>query len=182
MRPQPTDVYSASPKGDQPNDLRPSQFTPTQWDTAKDKAAFAKQFVRFVQSDFAAKHFTDRFYRRLSNTFGHIANYNRAGFWETFFTTTADMVRFLEQTLQHRVMAIRPGRIATWRGHCRHGFGRTGHWNGIGNGWPKRPKLPSGPSWPGCKRSMQADVYSVQDSFGSKPCRPTRSNNTNCTQ
>lgn len=81
--------------------IAPSQFTPTQWDTAQDKAAFAKQFVRFVQSDFAAKHFTDRFYRRLSNTFGHIAHYNRGGFWDTFFTTTADKVRFLEQTLQH---------------------------------------------------------------------------------
>ncbi|MGA2620187.1 MAG: hypothetical protein ABSF26_21420 [Thermoguttaceae bacterium] len=78
-----------------------SQFTPTQWDTAQDKAAFAKQFVRFVQSDFAAKHFTDKFYRRLSNTFGNIAHYNRAGFWDEFFTTTADKVRFLEQTLQN---------------------------------------------------------------------------------
>ena len=31
----------------------------------------------------------------------HIAHYNRAGFWDEFFTTTADKVRFLEQTLQH---------------------------------------------------------------------------------
>lgn len=77
------------------------QFTPTQWDTAQDKATFAKRFVRFIQSDFAAKHFSDKFYRRLSNTFGHIAHYNRGGFWDTFFTTTADKVRFLEQTLQH---------------------------------------------------------------------------------
>jgi hypothetical protein len=81
--------------------FNPSQFTPTQWDTAKDKAAFAKQFVRLVQSDFAAQHFTDKFYRRLSNTFANIAHYNRAGFWETFFTTTADKLRFLEQTLSH---------------------------------------------------------------------------------
>ena len=81
--------------------FQPSQFTPTQWDTAQDKVRFAQQFVRFVQSDFAAKQFTDRFYRRLSNTFAHIAHYNRAGFWDEFFTTTADKVRFLEQTLQH---------------------------------------------------------------------------------
>ena len=73
-----------------------SQFTPTKWETAKDKAAFANRFVRFVQSDFAAKHFTEKFYRRLSNTFGLIAHYNRGGFWETFFTSTADKVRFLE--------------------------------------------------------------------------------------
>ena len=78
-----------------------SQFTPTQWDTAQDKAAFAKQFVRFVQSDFAAKHFTKKFYQRLSMTFGNIAHFNRAGFWDEFFTSTADKVRFLEQTLQH---------------------------------------------------------------------------------
>jgi len=78
----------------------PSQFTPTKWETAKDKAAFANRFVRFVQSDVSAKHFTEKSYRRLSNTFGHIAHYNRGGFFETFFTTTADKVRFLEMTLR----------------------------------------------------------------------------------
>ena len=77
------------------------QFTPTKWETAKDKAAFANRFVRFVQSDFAAKHFTDKFYRRLSNCFGNIAHYNRSGFWSEFFTTTADKVRFLEMTFQY---------------------------------------------------------------------------------
>jgi hypothetical protein len=78
----------------------PAQFTPTKWSTAQDKAAFAKQFVRFVESDFALKHFTEKFYQRLSNCFGHIAHFNRGGFWETFFTTTADKVRFLEMTLR----------------------------------------------------------------------------------
>ena len=77
-----------------------AQFIPTQWNTAEDKLAFAKQFVRFVKSGFSAQHFTDKFYRRLSNTFGHIAHYNRGGFWDTFFTTTADKVQFLEQCLQ----------------------------------------------------------------------------------
>ena len=78
-----------------------SQFTPTQWDTAQDKAQFANQFVRFVHGGFNAKHFTDRFYRRLSMTFGHIAHYNRGGFWAEFFTSTEDIVRFLEHTLSH---------------------------------------------------------------------------------
>ena len=78
----------------------PDQFTPTQWNTAEDKAAFAKQFVRFVRSDFNATHFTNTFYRRLSNVFGNIAHYDRGGFWQTFFTTTADKVTFLEQTFQ----------------------------------------------------------------------------------
>jgi hypothetical protein len=78
-----------------------SQFTPTQWDSADDKAWFAIHFVKFVTSGFEQKHFTDRFYRRLSNTFGHIAHYNRHGFWVTYFTTTEDKLRFLEITLGH---------------------------------------------------------------------------------
>ena len=78
-----------------------SQFTPTKWSTAQDKAAFANRFVRLVQSDFAAKHFTEKFYQRLSNTFSHIAHYNRGGFWDTFFTSTADKVRFLKMTVQY---------------------------------------------------------------------------------
>jgi hypothetical protein len=34
-------------------------------------------------------------------TFGHIAHFNRQGFFETFFTTTADKVRFFRMTLAH---------------------------------------------------------------------------------
>ena len=78
-----------------------SQFTPTKWSTAQDKAAFANRFIRLVQSDFAAKHFTEKFYQRLTNTFSHIAHYNRGGFWDTFFTSTADKVRFLKMTVQY---------------------------------------------------------------------------------
>jgi hypothetical protein len=77
------------------------QFTPTQWETADDKAWFANQFVKFIKSDFDQRHFTDRFYRRLSNTFGYIAHYNRHGFRSEFFTTTADKLRFLEIALRH---------------------------------------------------------------------------------
>jgi hypothetical protein len=77
------------------------QFTPTKFDTAADKAWFANQFVKFVESGFEQHHFTDRFYRRLSNTFSHIAHFNRLGFWETFFATTEGKVRFLEITQRH---------------------------------------------------------------------------------
>jgi hypothetical protein len=83
------------------NDFTPDQFTPTQWDTAEKKAAFAHQFVRFVQADFAKSKFTKAFYVRLSMTFGHIAHYNQGGFFEEFFTTTEGKVRFLRMTLQH---------------------------------------------------------------------------------
>jgi len=77
------------------------QFTPTKWDNAQAKANFGRQFIKFVESDFDAKRFSQAFYRRLALTFGHIAHFNRQGFFETFFTTTADKVRFLRMTLAH---------------------------------------------------------------------------------
>lgn len=81
--------------------LTADAFTPTKWDTSDKKAAFAKQFIRFVESDFARSKFPKAFYQRLSMTFGHVAHYNQHGFFEEFFTTTAGKVRFLRQTLAH---------------------------------------------------------------------------------
>ena len=77
------------------------QFVPTKWDDGQTKANFARQFVKFVMSDFDPRLFSQAFYRRLSMTFGHIAHFNRQGFFETFFTMTADKVRFLRMTLAH---------------------------------------------------------------------------------
>jgi len=77
-----------------------SQFTPTNWDTAEDKARFANHFVRFVEKDFPWTLFHKTFYNRLSMTFHHIAHFNRHGFYTVFFRSTADKVRFLKWTLQ----------------------------------------------------------------------------------
>ncbi len=74
-------------------------YTATKWNTAEDKAKFVEHFMKFVKKDFPQHLFTKKFYSRLSNTFGHIAHYNQLGFWEEFFTTTADKVRFIEMTL-----------------------------------------------------------------------------------
>ena len=82
-------------------DFTADRFAPTQWEGADKKANFARQFIRFVQSDFAQDKFCNTFYVRLSLTFSHIAHFNKAGFYETFFTTTTDKVRFLRMTLRH---------------------------------------------------------------------------------
>ena len=83
------------------DDFTADRFAGTQWESAERKAEFARDFIRFVESDFDRRRFTDKFYRRLSKTYGHIAHYNRAGFYDTFFTTTEDKVRFLRQTAGH---------------------------------------------------------------------------------
>jgi hypothetical protein len=72
-------------------------FVPTQWDSAEQKAKFANALLTFVAQDFPCSKFHKSFYGRLSNTFGHIAHYNSAGFYERFFFTAEDKLEFLEQ-------------------------------------------------------------------------------------
>jgi hypothetical protein len=83
-------------------DFTSDHFTATQWEGADRKARLARQFIKFVQSDFAKAQFGNAFYARLALTFGHIAHYDLHGFYAEFFTTTNDKLRFLRQTLQHQ--------------------------------------------------------------------------------
>ena len=78
----------------------PSQFIPTRWSTAEDKARFGNALLHFIDSGFARNLFTDRLYDRLSNCFGHIAHYNLTGFYEEWFLSLTAQVRFLEHTLR----------------------------------------------------------------------------------
>jgi len=77
-----------------------SQFIPTKWSTAEDKAKFGNTFLHFVESDFARSLLTEKFYSRLSNCFSHIANHNCSQFYEEWFSSLSGQVRFLEHTLQ----------------------------------------------------------------------------------
>ena len=74
-----------------------ADFVPTHWDSAEQKAKFANALLTFVAQDFPRSKFHENFYRRLSNAFGHIANFNLAGFYERFFRTAEDKLEFLEQ-------------------------------------------------------------------------------------
>src|SRR5271165_5496270 len=74
-----------------------ADFVPTHWDTAEQKAKFANALLTFVAQDFPRSKFHESFYRRLSNTFGHIANHNSAGFCGRFFPNAQDKLEFLEQ-------------------------------------------------------------------------------------
>ena len=74
-----------------------ADFVPTQWDTSEQKAKFANALMRFVADDFPRSKFHEGFYRRLSNTFGHIACCNCDGFYHRFFLTAEDKLAFLDQ-------------------------------------------------------------------------------------
>jgi hypothetical protein len=78
----------------------PSQFIPTKWSTAEDKARFGNTFLHFVESDFARSIFAEKLYSRLSKCFSHIAYYNCSQFYEEWFSSLSAQVRFLEHTLR----------------------------------------------------------------------------------
>ncbi len=85
------------------------RFTATKWEGADKKAKFARQFIQFVQSDFAKGEFPQTFYVRLALTFGHIAHYDLHRFYREFFTTTQDKVRFHQpQALAHLLTGRNP--------------------------------------------------------------------------
>jgi hypothetical protein len=77
----------------------PSEFQPTKFSTAQDKADFGNAFLHFIESEWVRTAFTKSFYNRLSMCFSHIANYDAAGFYETWFTSDSDRLRFLRHTL-----------------------------------------------------------------------------------
>ncbi len=76
-------------------------FQPTKTSTAEDKARFANHFVKFVEGGYRSEDFPEWFYQRLSLCFGHIANYNRTGFFGAFFAHEEGHLRFLRQTAEH---------------------------------------------------------------------------------
>jgi hypothetical protein len=77
----------------------PSEFVPTKFSTAQDKADFGNTFLHFIESEWARTAFSKSFYSRLSMCFSHIAHYDAAGFYATWFTSDADRLRFLRHTL-----------------------------------------------------------------------------------
>lgn len=71
-----------------------SQFVPTQWETAEQKAKFANQFVRFVTGGMKYTLFPKWFYQRLCGMFGHIAHTSQRGFYGYWFSNRADATAF----------------------------------------------------------------------------------------
>jgi hypothetical protein len=53
----------------------PSEFVPTKFSTAQDKADFGNAFLHFIESEWVRTGFTKSFYNRLSMCFSHIAHY-----------------------------------------------------------------------------------------------------------
>lgn len=83
----------------------PEQFTASRYDTANEKATFANGLVRFIAGGFRKTQFTQAVYEGLRLRFGHIAHFNRHGFYDEWFSSNARCARFLgllDDDLQRR--------------------------------------------------------------------------------
>lgn len=76
------------------------KLVPTQWSTVADKEKFIKHFQRFVKAGMPMSLFPDWFYKRLSSCFGHIAHYDRYGFYEEWFSSDIAKLRFLDHCVR----------------------------------------------------------------------------------
>ena len=77
-----------------------SEFTPTKWNTAEDKADFANKLLNFMLTGFLAGRFTEKLYTRLSMCYGHIAHFDRQGFSETWFDSPESIASFVNHLMQ----------------------------------------------------------------------------------
>lgn len=73
------------------------EFTATKFSTAEDKAKAVNALLVFVDSGFQESKFTKRVYEALYiHMFGHIAHYNKVGFYDEWFATDEDRQRWME--------------------------------------------------------------------------------------
>lgn len=77
-------------------------FQAMPWDTAEEKAEFANQFVRFVESDFSRQLFTGKFYQRVVCMFGFHAFPDSQNVWKHYFDDEAGWRRFILSCIEHR--------------------------------------------------------------------------------
>ncbi len=73
------------------------QFSATKWDSAEDKALFGNTLLKFISNDYPRTSFTQKLYKRLSNTFGQIAHYNLATYYANFFEATSAKIAFIDE-------------------------------------------------------------------------------------
>jgi hypothetical protein len=77
-----------------------SDFQPTKWSTADEKADFGNTLLHFLLTGFLASRFTEKLYTRLSMCFGYIACFDRNGFAETWFDSPESIASFVNHLMQ----------------------------------------------------------------------------------
>lgn len=77
-------------------------FASTEHTSSKEKAEFANRLASFVINGFQLGHFTNIIYNHLNHCFGHIAHYNRDGFYAVWFASPEQQSKFIRHVLEHK--------------------------------------------------------------------------------
>lgn len=78
------------------------QFMATKFDRPEDKTKYCEALIRFIEKDFPREGFTNRLYEGLHvYLFGHIAHFNKHGFYAEWFSSTRNKVAWFENALQY---------------------------------------------------------------------------------
>jgi hypothetical protein len=77
-----------------------AQFVATNFESAAEKASFANNLMRFLESDCPRSQFTQKLYDHLSDCFQHIAECDKDGFYSVWFATAVEKLDFLKNLLQ----------------------------------------------------------------------------------
>lgn len=75
------------------------QFTATKFKSAALKAKFANHFAKFVARGFREEDFPEWFYRLLTDCFHHCAEYDRNGFFATWFSSPVQQMHFIDNAV-----------------------------------------------------------------------------------
>jgi hypothetical protein len=84
-----------------PKPFQAEQFVATDFHTAEEKAKIGNTLVAFIETGFLENKFTHFLYRNLHNMFGHIAHYNKTGFYDAQFSDKESREMFLENLLDN---------------------------------------------------------------------------------
>lgn len=77
------------------------QFVATKFKTANDKAMFGNRLIDFLLGGCQESMFTEKLYGQLMHCFGHIAHYNRRGFYDEWFSSDRRKWNFVEVLTEH---------------------------------------------------------------------------------
>ena len=77
--------------------MKQYRFRDAEFMSAREKELVLKSWVRFLKHGVRYEDFSHRLYEHLHLHCQFIAHYNRAGFYQTYFSNGEDMVRFLSQ-------------------------------------------------------------------------------------
>lgn len=100
-----------------PSPFRADQFTPTAFDTAEDKAKAANALASFVDAGMPYSKFSKAgvYHTLYQHMYGHIAHYNRDGFFDVWFSTPEKRAEWVQYAARGGMYGYYAGSPAhTW--------------------------------------------------------------------